>query len=576
MNTSPPSPELVRLKKQAVKRFHPDNAVDKEDEIGLTRLMQEANAAFDVRDEAALRAVFAPKAAPPPPPPQAPPNAWGPRTYAQQAPPTGQQTRSGQQAPPPTGQGQASQPVQTRKLSLGCKVWFRFLVGLFASLFTADNRSQIQQRLRLPWTSRKTIQWSRAWNKGTQMAVFVPAVLWAGWHFGGNYINTPAAGVSQGVSLPSPPETDYAMGIKRAVAKEFLLTDLGVIKPPDGAAVDMKFQIGPTGSHNAASVVKSSGYGALDWACTQAVYRVHNFGSLPVSDGGLLNVYYRCAFNAPDTVTKLIPLTRETSSVKTPSLAQFDDQMSRNMPTPPIDLSAGMVSKAVPGRPDELSGERFGRYVTAIKNTVAHNWYLNDVLDTPAGSTVYVKFSIGKMGYPEEASIQTSSGYPSLDQSCLEAVRRVNNFGPLPPGYKEDTLNVVYHCTYPGRSVGTSGEISDHVASVSSEFTLIRWNGTYTGTVHNNISGQDADIRVIIEKKDTAAIKGYLSVALPLYGSGPLSGSSVVNNGIEFHVDSSQAGFGLDFKGYRRANGLVTGTYTTDRNETGIFTMMRR
>jgi hypothetical protein len=158
----------------------------------------------------------------------------------------------------------------------------------------------------------------------------------------------------------------------------------------------------------------------------------------------------------------------------------------------------------------------------------------------------------------------------------LEAVRRVNNFGPLPPGYKEDTLNVVYHCTYPGRSVGTSGEISDHVASVSSEFTLIRWNGTYTGTVHNNISGQDADIRVIIEKKDTAAIKGYLSVALPLYGSGPLSGSSVVNNGIEFHVDSSQAGFGLDFKGYRRANGLVTGTYTTDRNETGIFTMMRR
>jgi hypothetical protein len=48
------------LKRQAVKRFHPDNAIDAEDEVRLTGLMQEANAAFDARDEARLRSVFLP------------------------------------------------------------------------------------------------------------------------------------------------------------------------------------------------------------------------------------------------------------------------------------------------------------------------------------------------------------------------------------------------------------------------------------------------------------------------------------------------------------------------------------
>jgi protein TonB len=32
----------------------------------------------------------------------------------------------------------------------------------------------------------------------------------------------------------------------------------------------------------------------------------------------------------------------------------------------------------------------------------------------------------------------------------MHAVQRVDTFGPLPAGYNESTLNVLYHCTYPG------------------------------------------------------------------------------------------------------------------------------
>jgi TonB family protein len=91
---------------------------------------------------------------------------------------------------------------------------------------------------------------------------------------------------------------------------------------------------------------------------------------------------------------------------------------------------------------------RFGWYVDQVKARVAQNWYLSEVSDdTPSGATVYVQFQIGKNGDPTDVSVQTSSGHSSLDQSCVKAVERTDNFGPLPTGYKEDSLNVLYHCT---------------------------------------------------------------------------------------------------------------------------------
>jgi periplasmic protein TonB len=96
-------------------------------------------------------------------------------------------------------------------------------------------------------------------------------------------------------------------------------------------------------------------------------------------------------------------------------------------------------------------GSRFGWYVDVIKRKVAQNWYLPEVEpSTPAGATVYIQFTVGRDGSPGSVSMATPSSSASLNSSCLHAVQRVDTFGPLPAGYNESSLNVLYHCTYPG------------------------------------------------------------------------------------------------------------------------------
>jgi periplasmic protein TonB len=96
-------------------------------------------------------------------------------------------------------------------------------------------------------------------------------------------------------------------------------------------------------------------------------------------------------------------------------------------------------------------GSRFGWYVDVIKRKVAQDWYLQEVdPSTPVGATVFVQFTVGRDGSPGNISLATPSSSPSLNSSCLHAVQRVDTFGPLPSGYNESSLNVLYHCTYPG------------------------------------------------------------------------------------------------------------------------------
>jgi periplasmic protein TonB len=96
-------------------------------------------------------------------------------------------------------------------------------------------------------------------------------------------------------------------------------------------------------------------------------------------------------------------------------------------------------------------GARFGWYVDVIKRKVAQDWYLQEVdPSTAAGATVFIQFTVARDGTPGSVSIATPSNSPTLNSSCLHAVQRVDTFGPLPPGYNESSLNVLYHCTFPG------------------------------------------------------------------------------------------------------------------------------
>jgi TonB family protein len=91
-------------------------------------------------------------------------------------------------------------------------------------------------------------------------------------------------------------------------------------------------------------------------------------------------------------------------------------------------------------------------YGDVIHNSIARNFNPSTVLNAPAGATAIVAFTISRQGSPQNVSLAASSWYPSLDFSCVNAVRQVKTFGP-PEGGTKDSLNVLYDCSYHPQNV---------------------------------------------------------------------------------------------------------------------------
>jgi TonB family protein len=86
-------------------------------------------------------------------------------------------------------------------------------------------------------------------------------------------------------------------------------------------------------------------------------------------------------------------------------------------------------------------------YGDVIHNRISKNLNPSTVVNTPAGATAVIGFTISREGSPRNVSLVTSSWHPSLDFSCVNAVRQVRTFGP-PEGGTKDSLNVIYDCSY--------------------------------------------------------------------------------------------------------------------------------
>jgi TonB family protein len=87
-------------------------------------------------------------------------------------------------------------------------------------------------------------------------------------------------------------------------------------------------------------------------------------------------------------------------------------------------------------------------YGDVIHNRISRNLNSSTLVDTPVGATAKIGFTISREGSPQSVSLFETSGYPSLDFSCVNAVRQVTTFGP-PEGGTKDSLNVLYDCSYP-------------------------------------------------------------------------------------------------------------------------------
>ena len=94
-------------------------------------------------------------------------------------------------------------------------------------------------------------------------------------------------------------------------------------------------------------------------------------------------------------------------------------------------------------------GSRFSWYVDGVRRKVSENWLKYEV-DPRVDSArrVYITFDITRSGSPQHIQIEQSSGVPSLDQSAMRALQRIDTFGPLPQEYAGSYVSVEFWFDY--------------------------------------------------------------------------------------------------------------------------------
>jgi len=99
----------------------------------------------------------------------------------------------------------------------------------------------------------------------------------------------------------------------------------------------------------------------------------------------------------------------------------------------PVHLRPDRRSKPASQRHQWRFRQPFPLYVNGIKVKVSQNWDSKQVdAHTPKGADVQVYFKVNRQGVPSSFRVNTSSGSPTLDRSCLLATQRVDTFGDLP------------------------------------------------------------------------------------------------------------------------------------------------
>ena len=94
-------------------------------------------------------------------------------------------------------------------------------------------------------------------------------------------------------------------------------------------------------------------------------------------------------------------------------------------------------------------GSRYAWYVRVVQQKVSENWLKYEVdLRITEAQRVYVTFDIKRDGHPTNVQVEQSSGVPSLDQSAVRALQRIDTFGPLPPDYSESKVSVEFWFDY--------------------------------------------------------------------------------------------------------------------------------
>jgi periplasmic protein TonB len=94
-------------------------------------------------------------------------------------------------------------------------------------------------------------------------------------------------------------------------------------------------------------------------------------------------------------------------------------------------------------------GSRYSWYVQGVQRKVSENWLKYEIDPNISNARrVYIYFEITRGGAPSNIRVEQSSGIPSLDQSAMRALQRIDTFGPLPNDYAGNRVSVEFWFDY--------------------------------------------------------------------------------------------------------------------------------
>jgi protein TonB len=94
-------------------------------------------------------------------------------------------------------------------------------------------------------------------------------------------------------------------------------------------------------------------------------------------------------------------------------------------------------------------GSQFSWYVQNVNRVVSNNWYQVEVDPRVTNAKrVYLLFDIDRNGRPSNIRFEQHSDVPSLDQSAMRALQRIDTFGPLPAAYRGSNVSVEFWFDY--------------------------------------------------------------------------------------------------------------------------------
>ncbi len=136
----------------------------------------------------------------------------------------------------------------------------------------------------------------------------------------------------------------------------------------------------------------------------------------------------------PRSTPSEAPAPRHPQPTPPTPKAETGETTATQLPEAISQLKNGTATATVE---DRTFGSRYAYYLRLISQKVSQNWVASEAdARSSQGKRVTLLFDIDRDGNPLDVRVENRSGSPSLDQSAMHAVQRVDGFGPLPAGNK--------------------------------------------------------------------------------------------------------------------------------------------